>query len=170
MPDIDAEIEIDPVLQAGNWPEGSENICVVALEQAWTAPGGWDKGRPAEVSLVLSDDGHVQELNRDWRGKDKPTNVLSFPAEGDFPMPGAPRLLGDIILAQETVAREALEQGKRFDHHLSHLVIHGLLHLLGYDHIEEDEAQEMEALEIKLLASMDIPDPYGDDHTPPDEE
>lgn len=164
------EIEVDSVRQAGDWPDRAETICLAAIERAWSAPGGFDQGRPAEVSLVLADDATVRDLNRDWRGKDKPTNVLSFPAEDDFPMPDAPRLLGDIVLARETVAREALEQSKSFDHHLSHLVVHGLLHLLGYDHIEDREAEEMEALEIDLLAAMGIPDPYGDDHTPPDEE
>lgn len=163
-------IEVDAAQEAGEWPADAEGICIAAIERAWQAPGGADQGRPAEVSLVLADDAMVRDLNRDWRGKDKPTNVLSFPAEDDFPMPKAPRLLGDIVLAQETVAREALEQCKSFDHHLSHLVLHGLLHLLGYDHMEEREAEEMEALEIELLAAMDIPDPYGDDHTPPDEE
>ena len=164
------EIEVDSARPAGDWPEGAEAVCLAAIECAWTAPGGAGEGRPSEVSLVLADDAMVQELNRDWRGKDKPTNVLSLPGEDDFPVPDAPRLLGDIVLAQETVAREALEQSKSFNHHLSHLVVHGMLHLLGYDHIEDDEAEEMEALEIELLAGMGIADPYGDDHTPPDEE
>ena len=116
---------------------------------------------PCELSLVFSDDATVKALNAKWRGKDKPTNVLSFPA---FPLkPGGklPPLLGDVILAFETVAREALEEAKPLDWHISHLVLHGLLHLLGYDHETDAGAEEMEALERRVLASLAIQDPYA---------
>lgn len=115
----------------------------------------------AEASLVLSDDAEIQVLNRDYRGKDSPTNVLSFPSdEPDYGPDGPPTLLGDVILAWETVAREAEEQGKPVGRHLSHLVVHGILHLVGYDHEIDAEAEEMERLEVQILGGLGIPDPY----------
>lgn len=106
------------------------------------------------LTVVLSDDAQVQSLNRDYRAKDKPTNVLSFPD-------GEHGHLGDIILAYETVAREAVEQGKDFNNHMAHLVVHGVLHLLGYDHeLGEDEAEDMEAREIAILHRLGIENPY----------
>lgn len=119
-----------------------------------------------ELSFVLADDAAVRVLNRDWRGKDAPTNVLSFAALDDEDAPvvdGAPLLLGDVILAYETCAAEARDQGKPLADHFSHLIVHGTLHLLGYDHMDEDEAAEMEGLETTLLAALGIPDPYGDE-------
>jgi probable rRNA maturation factor len=115
-----------------------------------------------EVSLLLTDDAQVRELNRDYRGQDKPTNVLSFAAlDEDSPIPpDGPILLGDVIIARETCAREAADEDKKLSFHLSHLVVHGVLHLLGYDHIEDDEAEEMESLERSILAGLGIPDPY----------
>lgn len=114
----------------------------------------------AEVSLLLCDDAFIKTLNQRWRGQDKPTNVLSFPAaEG----PGDTALLGDIAVAFETMAREAEAEGKSFAAHFSHLVVHGLLHLLGYDHESDEEAEEMEGLESEVLASLGIADPYGPD-------
>lgn len=119
---------------------------------------------PAEISLVLADDVTVRDLNREWRGKDKATNVLSFAALDDDEaprVPGAPVLLGDIVLAYETCAAEAADQGKSLENHYCHLVLHGLLHLLGYDHEESDEdAEEMEELEVSILAAFGIPNPY----------
>lgn len=112
----------------------------------------------AELSIMLTDDAEQQELNKQWRGLDKPTNVLSFPQIEPFgPVEG---LVGDIVLARETLEREALEQGLPFDHHFTHLVVHGFLHILGYDHIEENEAVAMEALETRVLTALGIPDPY----------
>jgi probable rRNA maturation factor len=118
-----------------------------------------------EVSLLLTTDSQVQDLNRDYRGQDKPTNVLSFAAlDADSPIPpDGPILLGDVIIARETTEREAAEEDKKLSHHLSHLVVHGVLHLLGYDHMEDDEAEEMESLERSILAGLGIPDPYRDE-------
>ena len=113
-----------------------------------------------EVSVLLADDETVRALNRDWRGQDKPTNVLSFPA--DMPeMPGAPRLKGDIALARETLVREAEDQDKTLEQHLQHLVVHGVLHLFGYDHVDDADAEEMEAFETEILAALGVPDPYA---------
>jgi probable rRNA maturation factor len=112
-----------------------------------------------EVTLVLTGDDEMQQLNRDWRGKDAPTNVLSFPSgEG----PGDPALLGDVVLAWETVAREAKLQAIPIADHAAHLVVHGILHLLGHDHLNEDEALKMETLETEILASLGIADPHAD--------
>ena len=115
----------------------------------------------SELSVVFSDDAHIRTLNAGWRGKDKPTNVLSFPAFPVKPGEKLPPMLGDIVLAAETVAREAALEGKPLDHHISHLVIHGVLHLLGHDHEDEAEAERMEALERAALARLAIPDPYA---------
>jgi probable rRNA maturation factor len=118
----------------------------------------------AVVDITLADDDTQRGLNRSWRGKDAPTNVLAFPAaDPAVPVPpGAPLLLGDIILAFETVRREAAEQHKPFEDHLRHLVVHGVLHLLGYDHIDTADAVAMEAREIAILAELGVPNPYRD--------
>ena len=107
-----------------------------------------------EVAILLTSNDHVQQLNMDFRTKDKPTNVLSFPDDSDD-------RLGDIAIAYKTVEQEALEANIPLSHHLSHLVIHGFLHLLGYDHIDQSEAEQMEALEIDLLAHLNIQNPYA---------
>jgi probable rRNA maturation factor len=119
----------------------------------------------AELAVMLTDDSGIRTLNSNWRGIDKPTNVLSFPAlQPTAPSrPGdAPRMLGDIAIAYETMRREADDEQKPFDHHLSHLAVHGFLHLIGYDHETEAEAEAMEALEQAILAQLEIPDPYAD--------
>jgi len=113
-----------------------------------------------EVSLLLTDDVHQQALNLKWRGLDKPTNVLSFPAGDDPTSPDQALLLGDISLAYETVAAEAQDQQKTFDDHVSHLLVHGLLHLLGFDHDSDADAEEMETLEIEILQGLGISSPY----------
>jgi len=120
--------------------------------------------RAAELSLVLAGDRRLRDLNRAWRGIDKPTNVLAFPADdavSDGAAGGPPRQLGDVILAYETVTAEARAQGKPVDAHLSHLVVHGVLHLLGFDHQSAAEAADMEAVEIAILAGLGLPDPYS---------
>jgi probable rRNA maturation factor len=116
-----------------------------------------------EVSVLLADDPTIRALNRDWRGFDKATNVLSFPAAAQ--VPGSLKLLGDIAIAYETLAREADEEGKPFLHHLAHLVVHGYLHLMGYDHESDSEADAMEALEREILKTLRIPDPYRTEAT-----
>ncbi len=118
-------------------------------------------GPRAELALALGDDALLQRLNRDYRGRDKPTNVLSFPYVAS---PGTPaqggRFLGDVAIARETLLAEAVAEGKPAAHHLSHLIVHGVLHLLGYDHEHAAEARRMETLERKVLAGLGIPDPY----------
>ncbi|MDR3518660.1 MAG: rRNA maturation RNase YbeY [Azospirillaceae bacterium] len=125
-------------------------------------------GRAAEMGLLFSDDAVVQELNRHYRGQDKPTNVLSFALleGGQATDPEIPLLLGDVILGYDTVAHESQEQGKRLIDHTIHLVVHGVLHLLGYDHTSEFDAQRMEQLETQILAGFSIADPYRDSHDP----
>ncbi|NDV86392.1 rRNA maturation RNase YbeY [Aurantimonas aggregata] len=114
----------------------------------------------SEIGLTLADDATVREANAEWRGKDKPTNILSFPMAGPGATPGP--LLGDLILAYETVAREAALEDKPFDAHFRHLLVHGFLHLVGYDHVDESEAEAMERLEVEILAEMGIADPYAE--------
>jgi probable rRNA maturation factor len=114
-----------------------------------------------EVSVLLTDDEAVRVLNRNWRGIDQPTNVLSFPLPADK----APyALIGDIAIAYETVAREAAAEGKPFLHHLAHLAVHGFLHLMGYDHATDSQADAMEGLERDILARLAIADPYAELH------
>lgn len=116
--------------------------------------------KDAELAIVLTDDSRIRELNRVWRGVDKPTNVLSFPAKtdgGDV----AVTLLGDIVIAFETMDREAENYGMPFLHHLAHLAVHGFLHLQGYDHEADNEAELMERTERAILARLDIADPYA---------
>jgi probable rRNA maturation factor len=155
-----------------------------SLDSPWP-PADWEAlaGRAAEaaaqvapelanprlqLSLLFTSDAQIHELNREWRGRDKPTNVLSFPMLDreellELAPEGLPELLGDIALAHETCAREAAEKGVTLEHHAAHLIVHGLLHLAGHDHeISPADADAMEALEIKALALLGIADPYGD--------
>ncbi|TPD55526.1 MULTISPECIES: rRNA maturation RNase YbeY [unclassified Thalassolituus] len=128
---------------------------------ASTALKGRTDFEEPELTIRLTDEEESQALNSEYRGKDKPTNVLSFPFE--MP-PGIPlELLGDLIICVGVVEQEAQEQAKTTEAHWAHMVIHGCLHLLGYDHIKDDEAEEMEALERDLLASLGYPDPYAAD-------
>jgi probable rRNA maturation factor len=146
----DAELTIDVAKPASGWPDVDAIIPAAvqsALEEVYNPHRG-------ELSVVLSDDAHVQTLNRDYRGKDKPTNVLSFP------MPPESGLMGDVIFALETLQREASEQDKRFEDHFTHLLIHGVLHLQGFDHQTETQAEDMEAREIQALARLSIDNPY----------
>jgi probable rRNA maturation factor len=116
---------------------------------------------PPALAIVLTDDSAIRRLNRDWRGFDKPTNVLSFPAAkagADIADPS----LGDVIIAFQTVAREARDENKPFHHHLAHLAVHGFLHLLGYDHETERDARKMERLEVRILQDLGMPDPYAE--------
>jgi len=151
-------VEIDLLLEAGAWPPEPE-LAAIARRAVDGVLAEIGAKQSSELSLVFSDDAHVRTLNADWRGKDKSTNVLSFPA-----FPGGPAgvrpMLGDVVLAAETVAAEALAEGKPLAHHISHLIVHGILHLIGYDHESDAEAEEMEELERRILAGLDIPDPY----------
>ena len=141
------------------WPDHLEARAEEAVRAALKASKAKVTGA-AEVSIVLTDDAEQRELNRQWRGIDKSTNVLSFPQIAPFgPVIG---LVGDIILARETLEREAAEMGVGFDAHFTHLVVHGFLHLLGYDHIQDDEALVMEGLETKILATLGVADPYAE--------
>jgi probable rRNA maturation factor len=119
----------------------------------------------AELSIVFTSDSAMAELNRVWRGKAEPTNVLSFPAAGGA-WPGAPQALGDVVLAAGVVSREARAQGKPLANHTSHLIIHGLLHLVGYDHEDDAKAEAMERLEAEVMARLGLPDPYEDAQAP----
>jgi probable rRNA maturation factor len=117
-----------------------------------------------ELAVMLTDDSGIRRLNLNWRGIDKPTNVLSFPAlppTGPGGPDDAPRMLGDIAIAYETTRNEADDEQKPFEHHLSHLAVHGFLHLIGYDHESDDDAEAMESLEAEILAQLGIPDPYA---------
>lgn len=117
--------------------------------------------RNVEIGVLFAGDQEAARLNAEWRRKDYAPNILSFPAHGLEHVPdGEPRPLGDLILASGTVTREAEEQGKPLTSHLTHLIVHGTLHLLGFDHIEEADAERMESAEIAILAGLGLPDPY----------
>jgi probable rRNA maturation factor len=133
-------------------------LCLSAAQGALAT--AQDLGGPAELSLVLGDDAMLRTLNCRWREQDKATNVLSFPALDGAHPEGAPLLLGDVVLAFETVATEAAAQSKPLANHLRHLVVHGVLHLLGFDHETAADAERMEALETAVLEQLGVPDPY----------
>ena len=146
------------------WRSEPEADAVIQRAIAAAADAVDDDVAEAEIAVMLTDDSGIRTLNSNWRGIDKPTNVLSFPAlqPERAPKPGdAPRMLGDIAIAYETMRREADEEQKPFDHHLSHLAVHGFLHLIGYDHENDADAEAMELLETEILAQLGIPDPYA---------
>ena len=156
-------LDIDISCEAGAWAEEAalHGLAAQAVSAAFTELGLEPGSQAPELSLLFTDDAHIQTLNREWRGKDKATNVLSFPAFDVAPGDALPPMLGDIVLAFETVSSEANLENKPFEHHLMHLLIHGVLHLLGYDHETDEEAEEMESIERRALARLAIPDPYG---------
>jgi probable rRNA maturation factor len=159
---VPVKFELYAALESEAW--GDEGRLVALSQRIFNAAAkelGLQGRSSIEISLLFADDARVQPLNRDWRSMDKPTNVLSFPSVDLEPGDVLPPVLGDIILAYETVAREAAEEGKPFDNHVSHLLLHGFLHLLGYDHQAEAKALEMEGIETRVLASLAIPDPYA---------
>lgn len=146
---------------------GAENMIAAAVRAALKFRAASDLVcRRVEIGVRLTNDDDIRALNRDWRGQDKPTNVLAFALDEDAPPPegddepGIP--LGDIVVAFETCAREARDEGKPFADHLCHLVVHGTLHLLGYDHDVADVAERMESAEREILGGLGIPDPYAD--------
>lgn len=149
-----AMVDLDLRIAAPEWADRLPNleaICQRALEA-----GTRQKATDGEVAVLLTNNAEIQVLNRDWRGKDKPTDVLSFPAD-----PMDKPFLGDIAVAIGVTQDDAKTRNIELDQHLSHLLIHGLLHLLGHDHKDDTEAAEMEALEIAALASLGWPDPYS---------
>jgi probable rRNA maturation factor len=152
---LDIVVEVEDAGWTALLPEAdalAEDAARTAFALAAPAEGG-------EVVVLLTNDAEVRALNARFRGRDAPTNVLSFPAG-----PGAPEVLGDLALALGVCSREAKAQGKSLAHHLQHLVAHGLLHLVGYDHQDEAEAEAMESIERAVMARLGAPDPYaGDD-------
>ncbi|MEP0190588.1 MAG: rRNA maturation RNase YbeY [Erythrobacter sp.] len=161
---LDIDIEGWPEADAaGAWDELAERAGVAAGAAVPELAN-----HRLQISLIFTSDAEVHRLNREWRDRDKPTNVLSFPMLIRDELlalepVGPPVMLGDIALAYETCAREAAEKAIPLDHHSAHLIVHGLLHLAGHDHVQSDaEAEAMEALEITALAKLGIPDPYGD--------
>ena len=157
-----APVTFDITVEAGDWPDEPALMALVerAVSAAFAELGATRTGA-SELGVVFTDDARIRQLNAGWRGKDKATNVLSFPAFPETRTGPLPPLLGDIVLAAETVASEAALEGKPLENHISHLVVHGLLHLLGHDHETDAEAEEMEALERRILARLAIPDPYA---------
>jgi len=154
-------LSLDILHEAGDWTAVRDRDALIGAAAGALAAHPRFAGRgDAEACIALSDDATVRALNAQFRGQDKPTNVLSFPAPA-LPHGMVSHSLGDIVLAQETLVREATEQGIPLAHHLQHLVVHGLLHLLGFDHGTDAEAREMEHLEVEVLAGLGVPDPYG---------
>ena len=148
-------LQIDVMVESKRWKDAARAKAIVrrAVAQAAVAT---KSPRGAELAIVLSDDSAVRALNRDWRGIDKPTNVLSFPAKNG----GAEPHLGDIVLAFETIEREAKSEHKPVAHHLAHLAVHGFLHLVGFDHERDEDALAMEQAERDILRQLKVPDPY----------
>ena len=153
---LSVAIEAEGWAEAGDLELSAHRAVEAALASLSERPAG-----DQTIDLLLTDDAAIRELNRAWRGQDKATNVLSFPSP---PLPvrsGVPRHLGDIALAYETVRREAADEGKGLAAHVSHLVVHGVLHLLGHDHGTDRDAVSMERIETEALARLGIPDPHG---------
>lgn len=172
-PGGDGLLDIDIVVRDVRWESVVRDVNGVCRQSACAAftvgaPKSTFGSTLAEAAVVLADDAFVATLNRQYRDRGGATNVLSFPATEDSgnesPTPdGAPVLLGDIVVARETTVREATESGISTEHHLRHLVVHGMFHLLGFDHMTDDEAAEMEPLETQVLGNLGVADPYGDD-------
>ncbi len=150
---------LDIHVESELWERRPDAVAIVA--RAAAAVAAETAFRPDdEIGVLLVDDAAILALNARWRDQAKPTNVLSFPAPRSV-APGAPCFLGDIVLAFETIEREARAEGKTMDAHLAHLTVHGILHLRGHDHEAEAEAQAMERLETRILAALGIADPYA---------
>jgi probable rRNA maturation factor len=153
-----ANVALDIAVEGDEWRsfENIEGVAEAAIDAA-VRLCEVEIPKDAEISILLCDDAFIRDLNQKWRGIDKPTNVLSFPA-GDTAVLGP--LLGDIVIAYGTAKREAEEENKLLSSHVAHLLVHGFLHLIGYDHSVTAEAEEMEALERTILAALGIDDPY----------
>jgi probable rRNA maturation factor len=160
-------LEIDVIVDIPAWLEAvptAEELCRRSAVAAIMASGA--VRTEAEASVVLSNDARIRALNAAYRGKDEATNVLAFPATDVVERRaagtvGPPLTIGDVVVAFETACAEAMLEGKSIEDHLSHLVVHGMLHLLGYDHQTEDEAAKMEGMEVAVLASLGVADPYS---------
>jgi probable rRNA maturation factor len=150
-----ARVTFDIRIESDLWKQ-KRDIKALARRAIATAATAASRSK-CELAVLLTDDPGIRVINADWRGMDAPTNVLSFPA----PPSAGGRFLGDIVLAFETVAAEARAEGKPFAHHFAHLCVHGFLHLLGYDHVREKDAEVMETAERDILRRLRIPDPYG---------
>jgi len=150
-----AKLKIDVLVDSDLWQEPGKARSLVRRAVAQAAATASTTG--TELAIVLTDDSAIRQLNRLWRGIDTATNVLSFPSKQTA---DEPVHLGDIVLAHQTIAREARAEGKPFAHHLAHLVVHGFLHLIGYDHDKDADAESMEQTERKILRRLNIPDPY----------
>ena len=150
--------KIDIIVRSPMWR--AEREAKKILREAIAEAAAAASTPTGELAIVLTDDSAIRALNRDWRGKDEATNVLSFPAPATSGDNDVVTLLGDIVIAYETTAREAAAENKPFGHHLAHLAVHGFLHLVGYDHETDQEADAMEQLETMILARLGIPDPY----------
>lgn len=133
--------------------DAPDSLNKTALERALSYILQDIEEEPCLFTIKFTDDAEIQQLNKDFRGKDKPTNVLSFPNDSED-------YLGDIAISIETIKREAVEQDKAYEHHMLHMIIHGFLHLLGFDHIDDEEAEEMESFEIAVLQEIGIKNPY----------
>jgi probable rRNA maturation factor len=152
-------LAVDVIHHVPSWVSEVEDEFLVRVADAAFSAGA-DAPPRSELSLLLTADEEIRALNKSWRGKDEATNVLSFSL--DAPFSGeAPRPLGDVVLAYETVAREAAARGIPVRQHAAHLVVHGVLHLLGYTHGTDSQARDMEALEVRVLEALGMPDPYG---------
>ena len=140
--------------------EDATGICPIASDQvvSWVESLASEIEEASELVIRVVDANESQKLNKTFRDKDYPTNVLSFPA--DIQLPEGPTILGDIAICLPVVKREADEQSKRFDQHFAHMVVHGCLHLMGYDHEDEHDADQMEAKEIGILENLGYPNPY----------
>jgi probable rRNA maturation factor len=152
-------VQIDVVVRSPRWRR-QPTAKTIVKKAVWAAAKAVSTPR-AELAIVLTDDSTIRALNRDWRGKNAPTNVLSFPAAEPGKAHSASPYIGDIVIAYETVAREAVADGKPFNHHLAHLAVHGFLHLLGHDHENDRDADKMERLERRILKRLAIPNPYA---------
>jgi probable rRNA maturation factor len=162
---VSGSIRIALEIEDPRWSEHLPDAPTLIETAVSLALAGVDAGgRPIEVGVRLVDDGTIQALNRDWRGKDKPTNALSFPMGDPGPVIDAdfPWLIGDIVMSYDTMLAESERDGKPMAHHVAHLAVHAALHLIGHDHEDEAEAEAMEGLEVALLAGLGIPDPYAD--------
>jgi probable rRNA maturation factor len=146
---------IDILVQSPLW--SAQPLAEQTVREAIVAASAMISTKNGELSIVLTDDSSIRALNRQWRGIDKPTNVLSFPGLG---IDDGPRMFGDIVIAYEALKRECEQDQREFLHHLAHLAVHGFLHLIGYDHETDAEADKMEGLESRIMTRLNLPDPY----------